>query len=236
MTRIVTKLTVTIGIYFARSTTIRMTSPSPRIPLLTGTPLATRLMRGPAPPRCLHLAPTWQAHMAPSTPAAHLTGSACMMLCAPLERPIFGVQKYLWPTNLTSPNGAIMRIVSRTRTCRIYWHTAFPWTTLPLISHIRSLAITRQQHIILNTWFWNHSGHSGSAWASPIPFQNKWIDSLRIKVVCFSSFYVKMHTVSNKIKSCQFWEICWCVSHFRSKGFTVCAWRYRFFCHAFCRR
>ena len=85
MTRIVTKLTVTIGIYFARSTTIRMTSPSPRNPLLTGTPLATRLMRGPAPPRCLHLAPTWQAHMAPSTPAAHLTGSACMMLCAPLR-------------------------------------------------------------------------------------------------------------------------------------------------------
>ena len=152
MTRIVTKLTVTIGIYFARSTKIRMTSPRPRNPWSTGTPLATRLMMGPAPPRCLYLAPTWRDHMAPSTPAAHLTGSACMMLCGPLECPISGVPKYLWPTNLTSPNGAIMRIVSRTWTCRIYWHTAFPWTTLPLISHIRSLAITRQQHIILNMW------------------------------------------------------------------------------------
>ena len=91
----------------------------------------------------------------------------------------------------------------------------------------------------LNKYLWyvlNHSGHSGSAWASPIPFQNKRIDSSHIKVACFSSFYVKMHTISNKIKSCQYWEICWCVSHFRSKGFTVCAWRYRFFCHVFCRR
>ena len=84
--------------------------------------------------------------------------------------------------------------------------------------------------------FLNHSGHSGSAWASPIPFQKKRIDSPRIKVVCFSPLYVKMHTVSNKIKNCQYREICWCVSHFRSKGFAVCAWRYRFFCHEFCRR
>ena len=51
-----------------------------------------------------------------------------------------------------------------------------------------------------------------------------------------SSFYVKIQTVRNKIKNCQYWETCRCVSHFRSKGFTVCALRYCFFCHAVCRR
>ena len=49
-------------------------------------------------------------------------------------------------------------------------------------------------------YFWNHYGHSGSGWASSIPFQNKRIDSPRIKVACFSSFYVKIQTVRNKKK------------------------------------
>ena len=49
-------------------------------------------------------------------------------------------------------------------------------------------------------YFLNQSGHSRSARASPTPFQNKRIDSPRIKVAYFSSFYVKMQTVGNKIK------------------------------------
>ena len=36
-----------------------------------------------------------------------------------------------------------------------------------------------------------------------IPFQNERIDSPRIKVACFYSFYVKIQTVRNKIKNCQ---------------------------------
>ena len=75
----------------------------------------------------------------------------------------------------------------------------------------------------------NHLGHSGSAWASIIPFQNKRIDSPRTKAACFSSFYVKIQTVSDKIKNFKYWETCWCVSHFRSKWFTVCALGWSFF-------
>ena len=58
-------------------------------------------------------------------------------------------------------------------------------------------------------YFLNHLGHTGSGWASPIPFQDRRIDSPRIKVACFSSFYVKMQTVRNKIRNSQHWETCW---------------------------
>ena len=52
--------------------------------------------------------------------------------------------------------------------------------------------------------FLNHLCHSRASWASPIPFQNKRNDIPRIKVTCFSSFYMKIQTVSNKIKNCQY--------------------------------